>query len=398
MLKSTRSSDFKYYHSLTMKLTSIIILGLGMTALASGDANLRANAPSRQLRNSQQASGGTWMYYLMLNCLAAPADVVGLGCGKSECNNSTSTSSGSGRELWGSDGYSTSSSSSSSAGTSAWSDDAHSSSSSSKSSSTSTSSSCPVRCHKAPHLKPPHLPHPHKPKTKKHSGGSSGKKSGSSGSGNKWSSGTSSGSNYNTDGSSSTTTWGDDGYKSDSSGYGDDENGEKSENGWYNDDAGNYGGGSDENYGENAEEEENSGDDAYVGSDDSEKNQYLSNSNGKGGNAVQINSGKSMPVWPFLVAALAVGVVAAALIANRRKKARRGNHALNGSIKRRMELFSGGLPRKEKPAAESSLYENDYENEPSFVEMEDSRKQEPVEGSLDYENPSFAEMRDPDNR
>jgi len=30
--------------------------------------------------------------------------------------------------------------------------------------------------------------------------------------------------------------------------------------------------------------------------------------------------------------------------------------------------------------------------------MEDSRKQEPVEGSLDYENPSFAEMRDPDNR
>ncbi|KAK1735095.1 hypothetical protein QTG54_014161 [Skeletonema marinoi] len=55
----------------------------------------------------------------------------------------------------------------------------------------------------------------------------------------------------------------------------------------------------------------------------------------------------------------------------KRPKEARGNHALKGSVKRRVELFSRGLPRKEKPAAESSLYENDYENEPSFGEMRD---------------------------
>ena len=41
-----------------MKLTSIFFLGLGMTAaMASGDSYLRANASSRQLRNSNQSSG-----------------------------------------------------------------------------------------------------------------------------------------------------------------------------------------------------------------------------------------------------------------------------------------------------------------------------------------------------
>jgi hypothetical protein len=34
-----------------------------------------------------------------------------------------------------------------------------------------------------------------------------------------------------------------------------------------------------------------------------------------------------------------------------------------------MELFNGGLNRKEKPAAASPLYENDYQNEPPVVEM-----------------------------
>ena len=357
-----------------MKITSIISLGLSMTAaMASGDANLRANASSRQLRNSGQGSGGTWMYYLMLNALAAPADVLGIGaCGKSQCNNSTSTSgSSSHRDLWESDGYSSSS----------WESDGHSSSSSSSSSKSSTSSSssnCPPRCH-APHLHPPHPKPPKKPS-------SGGKKSDSSSGKNSSGKNSSSGSYTTNDDTNddNAVAWGEDGYKSASSGNGDDGDNENSSgNSWYDDDAGNSGGGSDDG---------NSGDDAYGGSDDEARNSYLSNNNGNGGNAVQINSGKSMPVWPFLAAALVVGVVAAALIANRRKQARRGNHALNGSIKRRMELFSGGLPRKEKPAAESSLYENDYENEPSYVEMGGPEEQTPAAESSHYE------MRDPDGR
>ena len=58
-----------------MKLTSIFFLGLGITAaLASGNSNLRANTPSRQLSDSNQPSGGVWMYYLMLNALHGPLD------------------------------------------------------------------------------------------------------------------------------------------------------------------------------------------------------------------------------------------------------------------------------------------------------------------------------------
>jgi len=349
-----------------MKFTLTIFLGLGLSAaIASDEANLRANAHSRQLTNSQEASGGVWMYYLMLNAIAAPIDRLGYACGQSVCNRSSR------RELWGSDGYSSSSTSSA---TSTWSDDTYSASSNSTSSSSSSSSSsvCPVRCHKAPHLKPPH-PKPKRKSKKNKKKNNGGKKSGSGsnstwaddGNGsNGWADDGNGGNGWSDDGNG----WADDGYHRDSSGGGDDD--KSSENGggsWYNDDG-------------NSEETENDdgnggsgGDDNFVGSDDAESTQYLSNNSGNGnGNAqAQINSGKSMPVWPFLVAALTVGVVAAALMAKKRKQARRGNHALNGSINRRMQLFSGGVPRKEKPAAESSLYENDYENEPSFVEMRD---------------------------
>ena len=100
-----------------------------------------------------------------------------------------------------------------------------------------------------------------------------------------------------------------------------------------------------------------------MANDDAAQNSYVSNSY-QSANASQIAGGKSLPVWPFLAAALIVGVIAAVLMANKRKQDRRGNHALNEFIKR-------GLPRREKPAAESSLYENDYENESSFVEMKD---------------------------
>ena len=55
----------------------------------------------------------------------------------------------------------------------------------------------------------------------------------------------------------------------------------------------------------------------------------------------------------------------------KRKQAKQGEPALNGSVKKRMELFSGGKFRREGTIAAASLYENGYENEPSFVEMRD---------------------------
>ena len=59
------------------------------------------------------------------------------------------------------------------------------------------------------------------------------------------------------------------------------------------------------------------------------------------------------------------------LATKKRKQAKQGEPALNGSVKKRMELFSGGKFRREGTIAAASLYENGYENEPSFVEMRD---------------------------
>ncbi len=304
-----------------MKLTpTTFILGLGLSAaIASEEANLRANASTRQLSNSnQQASGGTWLFYLMLNTLAAPLDLVGYGCGDSACNGSSSGSRS--RELWENDGYSTT--------TTSWMDDAH----------TSSNHTCPVRCHKAPHLKPPHLPKP-KPKPKKHSGGSSG---GSS---------------------SSSTTWADDAHT------------DYDDNTWTND-------GHTDDYSASWRNDGNGdkavgGDAANGGNGDADTTIYSSYSANLSGGASQVNGAKSVPVWPFLFAAFAIGAVVGALMSNKREKARQGNQALKGSIKKRMELFPGGLHREGKHAAhsslsaESSLSENDYEHERSFVEMRD---------------------------
>jgi hypothetical protein len=325
-----------------MKLTStILFLGLGMSAtVASEEANLRANASSRHLASysNQKSSGATWMFYLMLNTLSAPIDLMGFACGSSECYNSTSSSSSSSSsESWGTDGYSTTTTS-----TASWTNDAHTSTSSwTNDGHTSSNSTCPERCHKAPHLHPPHPPKP-KPKPKP-----------------KTITTTTTSTTWATDGHEE--KWTDDGHHGDEEeSWGDDGNGDKS---GYNNDANSDGV---ENGGAVANNDNGNGNSGY---DDANKNQYLSSNSNGSGNASQIKGAKSMPVWPFLVAALAVGVVAAALMAKKRKKARQGKKALKRSIKSRMELFSGGLHRKEKPAAASPLYENDYQNEPPVVEM-----------------------------
>jgi len=247
-----------------MKLTSTILLGLGMTAaMASGDANLRANTSSRQL-NSNQASGGTWMFYLMLNALLAPIDAAGGG----NC----------------------------------------------------CSSAPPARC-SAPHLGPP--------------------ASSSCGSGS---------------GSSSNQTGG----KSGNSQSG---NGEGTSQG-YNEYS--YSDGEDASDYSYSDGEEVAGD---SDEDNSTQESYLANeyTNGGSGNAAQVDGSKGLNVWPFLAAALVVGIVAAALMAKKKRQRTEPNsHTLSGSVQKRMALFGGGMFRKEKPAAASSLCENDYENEPSL--------------------------------
>ena len=61
--------------------------------------------------------------------------------------------------------------------------------------------------------------------------------------------------------------------------------------------------------------------DGYSYNDDnsSAQEQYLTNeyNNGDSGNATQVNGSKGLNVWPFLAAALVVGVVAAALMAKK---------------------------------------------------------------------------------
>ena len=47
----------------------------------------------------------------------------------------------------------------------------------------------------------------------------------------------------------------------------------------------------------------------------------------------------------------------------KRKQTQEDGHTLRRSVQKRMALFGGGMFRKENPAAASSLYENDYENE-----------------------------------
>ena len=279
--------------------------------MASRDvSNLRhANTSSspRELRNrnSNTVSGGTWMWYFMLNCVNAVPDVMGGGCNSQECSASSSSSSSysssayssstiynnGGRDLsWDTDGHDSGST------TSTWSDDGHSSTwtDDGHSSSSSSSSTCKAgpRCKLAPHLPAIHKPKPpHKPQHKK---------SGSSSSGGKSS-------------SSSTSNWADDAWTGGS--HTDDSTSDGgdhwSTDGWETDD----GSGS----GNDGEAANNSGDtddatvtDDATGNIKDGQNSYLANENNGGGNGAAIKTnGLNFNVWPYFACAL---VVAAALI------------------------------------------------------------------------------------
>ena len=274
--------------------------------MASRDVNNLRHAntsSSRQLRNrnSNTVSGGTWMWYFMLNCVNAGADVMGGGCNSQACSASSSSSSSyssayssgttyNGRDLsWDTDGHDSSSTAST------WTDDGHTSSSSSSSSSSSTCKAGP-RCKLAPHLPALHKPKPPPKKHKKSSSSSSG--------GNNWSSGTS---NWKND------AWTGDSHSDDSTSDGGDH---WSTDGWETDDGSGSGG----NDGEAA----NSGDtdDGAVtnnatGNNKDGQNSYLANENNGGSGAAIKTNGLNFNIWPYFAAALVVGVVAAALIVKR---------------------------------------------------------------------------------
>jgi len=159
-----------------MKFVSTLLLASSLgTALAfDASANLRVGDESRQLSSSSSTSssssspisGGTWMWYLMLNALNAGIDGFGQGCNK-ECelpscttNHHRELEESAGDDQWANDGHSAektddepSDGDSSSATTSA---------SNGGSSSSTQPPVCPVRCC-APHV-PKIVPKP-KPKS-----------------------------------------------------------------------------------------------------------------------------------------------------------------------------------------------------------------------------------------
>lgn len=123
---------------------------------------------------------------------------------------------------------------------------------------------------------------------------------------------------------------------------------------WCNDDGcaveeSSNGNGNESNEGNNKDNENTSTEEQYL-----EYNEYNEGS----GYANQINGKKNLNVWPFLIAALVVGIVAAALMTKKRKQTANGyRDTLAKSVKRRMQYFQGGS------SASVSLSQNGYDNE-----------------------------------
>jgi hypothetical protein len=189
------------------------------------------------------------------------------------------------------------------------------------------------------------LPHTHKHCSSGGGGsgsGSSGGGSGCSGSScatSDGSSASSSSSNYSSNGDDSDSSY----NKSTNDDYsGENDDGNNQANYYNNNDDGASGGNNNDNENTSTEEQ-------YL-----EYNEYNEGS----GYANQINGEKNLNIWPFLIAALVVGIVAAALMTKKRKQTANGyRDTLAKSVKRRMQYFQGGS------SASVSLSQNGYDNE-----------------------------------
>jgi hypothetical protein len=183
-----------------LKLAPILALSLPALILGAANANIRGSQQSstsiRELSSDSTdeettLSGGTWLFYLMLNAVLWPVDASGHGCNSASYSNTTSTTwtddghtddsvswgdDGNGynhrllentwgNDSWGSDSYAYSSNS--------WGGDSHQSSSSTSKPKPKPKPKPPKRCvvPHAPKPKPPKKPSPKKPSSSHHSWG-----------------------------------------------------------------------------------------------------------------------------------------------------------------------------------------------------------------------------------
>lgn len=205
---------------------------------------------------------------------------------------------------------------------------------------------------------------PHKGGTCHHSSSSSGSSSGGSsngGSSNGKSSSSTGGGGYNADGSYNSDGSGS--YNADGSYSGSSSNSNSNGNN-KNGNGGGGGGGDDDKYADMADDAWSA--DGY--GDDQWQESELGRGSGAGG-----NNSAATNIGPFLLGALAAGIIGAALMVTRkRRQEQEENHPLEGSLKKRMKLFNGGVFRKKKgPTLNGEIA--GAESAPAFIEISSIR-------------------------
>lgn len=114
-------------------------------------------------------------------------------------------------------------------------------------------------------------------------------------------------------------------------------------------------------------------DDKYDWNGDGHDNDWTQSELGNGDNyqGTGSSAGAAVNVGIFLVGAAVAAVVGAALMATRKRRQEdEENHPLEGSLKKRMKLFSGGVFRKKGPALNGDVAED---GAPAFIEISSVR-------------------------
>lgn len=193
----------------------------------------------------------------------------------------------------------------------------------------------------------------------KSSGGSSASGSSASGGSTK---DASSGSNYDSSNQDSAESYNNDSSSNGSSSSSGNSNGSDSYSKNSNGDGGNDDAMADVSY-----------DDKYDWNGDGHDNDWTQSELGNGDNyqGTGSSAGAAVNVGIFLVGAAVAAVVGAALMATRKRRQEdEENHPLEGSLKKRMKLFSGGVFRKKGPALNGDVAED---GAPAFIEISSVR-------------------------
>lgn len=101
----------------------------------------------------------------------------------------------------------------------------------------------------------------------------------------------------------------------------------------------------------------------------------------KSGNAAE--GGDKVDPAPFILGALVAGVIGAAFVVTRKRRQDQDDaHPLEGSLKKRMRLFSGGvLSRKKRPILNDDVEEANG-NTPAFIEIGNVHDEMSLAGSV----------------